>query len=793
MTQFVSWILFPLVLALLALGCGLLLERASGLQLSEGLLMPTGLAVIIVAAEITTKSSATATLTTPLVVLLALIGLALSRPWRRRLHLARWPLVVAAAVYLAYLAPVLVSGEPTFAGYIKLDDTATWMAMTDRVLGFGHSLSGLAPSTYETTLYFDLAGTEPVGSMLPWGIGHQLVAEDLAWVFQPYLAFLGAALCLVAWSIAPPFLRSRGLRAIVVFVAAQAALIYGYSLWGGIKEMAAAYLLALAAACVIPVLEAGARVRAFLPLTAASFAMLGVLGYGGAVWLAVPLAAAGVGALRIWLRRSTRAQLAGWLALTAAVVVALVRGAQGFLKANGSLTSGALGNLIHPVDPLQTFGIWPAGDFRVSPPDAPGATYALVVLVIAAAAAGLLVAWRRRAWALPLYLAAAGVGVGLVSAKGGPWVQAKAFATASPAPLLAAALALGVLLEAPPGLFAWEPRRRGLVVTRRVLAGGSAAAIALGVLWSNVLAYHHVTLAPYGQLSELEQIGQGFAGQGPTTINEFEPYAARHFLRAMDPESPSELRRRVIPLRTGGIVPTGGYADLDAFQLPGLLVYRTIITRTSPVASRPPAPYQLVDRGRWYEVWRRPRTLARPLIDSIPLGDELDPSAVPVCSQVRALAREAGAHGLLAASSRAAPIVMPVPRTLRIGSTVRRFAVSRPGVYEVWLGGSFVRRLTASVDGARLGSSSEVLNEAGGWTPLGTIHLAAGPHTITLSYGGSELAPGAGGAGGAGPFFSAGPLAVSPVTTSFPVTYVKPADARLLCGRSWDWIDALGP
>jgi hypothetical protein len=279
-TQLVSWVAFPLVLSLLSLGCGLLLQWGAGRPLPEGLVLPSGLALIIVAAEVTTKSSWAATLTTPLVVVLALVGVVLAQPWRRRLRLGGWALGVAGLVYVAYLAPVLATGEPTFTGYVKLDDTATWMAMTDRVLSFGHDLSGLAPSTYEATLHFYLTGGEPVGAMLPWGIGHQLVGEDLAWVFQPYLALGGAMLALSMWALAGQLVRSRTLRAVVVFIAAQAAITVGYSLWGGIKEVSAAWVLACSVACVIPVLEDEARIRSFIPLAAASFAMHGGFGFG---------------------------------------------------------------------------------------------------------------------------------------------------------------------------------------------------------------------------------------------------------------------------------------------------------------------------------------------------------------------------------------------------------------------------------------------------------------------------------------------------------------------------------
>ena len=64
-------------------------------------------------------------------------------------------------------------------------------------------------------------------------------------------------------------------------------------------------------------------------------------------------------------------------------------------------------------------------------------------------------------------------------------------------------------------------------------------------------------------------------------------------------------------------------------------------------------------------------------------------------------------------------------------------------------------------------------------------------HRLTLSYGDATLYPGSGGPGAAGPFFPVGPLAIAPVTGDLPITYVLPSDARSLCGKRWDWIEAL--
>src|SRR5436309_7340016 len=106
MTQLLCWVAFPLVLALLSLGCGLLVQALSGERLPEALVLPVGLATIVVIAELTTKLNATARFTTPVVVALAVVGIAAGRPWRRRPRLGGWPVAAALGVYLVYLAPV---------------------------------------------------------------------------------------------------------------------------------------------------------------------------------------------------------------------------------------------------------------------------------------------------------------------------------------------------------------------------------------------------------------------------------------------------------------------------------------------------------------------------------------------------------------------------------------------------------------------------------------------------------------------------------------------------------------
>jgi hypothetical protein len=338
-------------------------------------------------------------------------------------------------------------------------------------------------------------------------------------------------------------------------------------------------------------------------------------------------------------------------------------------------------------------------------------------------------------------------------------VDAKAFSTATPAFLLAALVGCAALLD------------RG----RRVEALVAAAAIAGGVLWSNVLAYREVNLAPRDQLSELETIGERFAGAGPALMTEYQPYGVRHFLRELDPEGAAELRRRFVPLRSGGLLGKGGYADLDELRLDGVLVYPTLVLRRSPAASRPPSSYELSWRGRYYEVWQRLPAARSSIVEHLPLGDALRPAAKSNCSQVQRLASLRGV-GRLAAAPREPPL--PVR-----GATV---VVHRPGRYQVWLGGSFRRRLDVFVDGTRIGTATHRLNPAGQYEPLGDVQLAAGSRSVLLRYGDARLRPGS-----AGPEYGFGPLVLGRAEADLQVRYVRPQEARKLCGTELDWVEAL--
>ena len=242
---------------------------------------------------------------------------------------------------------------------------------------------------------------------------------------------------------------------------------------------------------------------------------------------------------------------AGAIAALVALGLFLVLRPGGFVETfNSALTGGdQIANLNHPLSLAQVAGIWLAGDFRATPSPLP-LSDVLIVFALVAAAFALFMSVRAGRAEIVLYVACTLVGALLIFVFASPWLGGKGLATAAPAIPLAALTAVG------------------LVARRRALAGAILGLlIAGGIVWSNALAYHDVWLAPRAQFTELAQIGSRIAGQGPTLVNEFQPYATHHFLRAADPESPSEARSRLDPLAGGGTVAKLDYADLDELSL----------------------------------------------------------------------------------------------------------------------------------------------------------------------------------------------------------------------------------
>ncbi len=779
----VAWLVFPALLLALCCGCGLLVASLCRRAPPRALLPACGLALIVCVGQVLTLADATAELTAPVVAGLAVAGFGFGRrlkPDRAALPAAG----TALAVFAVFAAPIVLSGEATLAGYIKLDDTATWLALTDRIMEHGRSLDGLAPSSYEATLAFNLGDGYPIGVFVPFGVAVWLLGMDAAWLIQPYMAVLAAILALSLWSLAGQVTEARRWRAAAAFLGAQSALLFGYYLWGGVKEIAAALLVATTAALAGRLLSTGGGPARLIPLVLTTAALVGVLSAGGVAWLAPILLPAAVLLARdaglATAARDAAVYVAGLALLSLPVLIP-----GGVIPPTSlSLTDDtAVGNLIGPLEPQQVLGVWPSGDFRVDPSNE-ALAYILMVIVVTLSVCGLVRALGAAGKGAALYVAGSLVGCLVLVVIGSPWVEGKALATASPALPFAAVLGA-----------AWVAAR-GF----RSLALAGAGLVAAGVLWSNALAYRDVNLAPRGQLSELERIGELVADRGPSLMTAYEPYGVRHFLRDGDPEGVSELRRREIPLLGGGTVEKGVSVDTDRIDPVALGFYRTLVLRRSPAQSRPPSPYRLIWQGEFYEVWQRSAG-APEVPERLGLGDRYDPIAEPDCAKIAALARA----GDLVAASGAGPVIVPLsairypagwatpgtrskPTPAGAGTIEASVRIGSADTYEIWIGGSLRPGAEVLVEGELVGETRHELNNFGGYVRLGSAELEPGVHRVEVRIGGADLHPGSGGSQG-----PIGPLVLSPAEAADrELARIAAADYRELCGREWDWVEVVG-
>jgi hypothetical protein len=806
----ISWIALPLVLCALSAGCGLLLERISNQRLPGALVLPAGLAVIVVVGLFAVSSDSTAELATPAVVVLAAAGFALSPPWKRG-RLDPWALGCAVAVFAAYAAPVALSGQPTFASYLPMVDAGSWFGLTEHVMNHGRNLSSVPASDYRNLLETYLPVGYPLGSFVPFGVVTKLLGQDPAWLFQPYLAFVSAMLALSLYGLSARFFGSAPRRAFAVLIASQPAVLYGAAHWSGVKELSAASVLALLGALIFPAVQERARGRKLLPICVASAATLGLLSFAGGIWL-VPLLAGGL-VLSVQLRGRdvAVAQAVAVLIITAVLSIPTLVEIGSFLSNSDrfGISGETKALLFHPLSWRQLFGIWPAGDFRATA-GAIGLTNALVAVVVIAAVTGLVWAWRSRRWELVIYAGGSALACLVIAMISTPWSEAKAFEIASPAILIVAmagALAIPSLVGRTGDSQYAQIARNATPVAGILVAGG--------VLWSNALAYSDVTLAPRPQLRELEQINERFTGQGPTLLTDYEPYAARHFLRDLDVDGTWPFR---IPLGGGrSFLPEKNSLriDTEAFDKPSLLDYRTIVRRHNPASSYPAAAYRLAWSGRYWEVWQR---IPRPgrIVAHLALGGGGQPVGRPKCRDVLAIARQVGSNGVLAFSERPslneaelAPVPVwtshttgaAVPNELRSGVVKGSFDVPRTGRYGFWMSGTFYRRVQLRIDGKAVSKPRREWNFSfPNYVFVGASNLSRGAHSVEVHYGDEgSLHPGTGGHAAVAPGlgvaplvqFGFGPLVFSRESPDWRVTYSKPFQARHLCGKTLDWVEAI--
>jgi hypothetical protein len=225
-----------------------------------------------------------------------------------------------------------------------------------------------------------------------------------------------------------------------------------------------------------------------------------------------------------------------------------------------------LGNLFGQISPFEALGIWPSGDFRLTPGVGAvpafgyylGAAFASILLLY-----GLFFCWRRRETAIVAGLAAAALAYAAARVGGTPYTAAKALEIGAP---LAALVIVLPLLRRP---VAWL----------YLLAAGGCSLLALA----------NAPVGPASYTPALTEL-RADVGEGPTLV------LASHQLLADEHGTPYiawELRGGRVCIKTD--------AEAGGHPPPGV---RFVVTESPP--SQPPFPgLQIQRQAPPYVLWER--------------------------------------------------------------------------------------------------------------------------------------------------------------------------------------------
>lgn len=803
-----AWLLTPLLLCALSLGCGLLVASIAERTGAPGaepfpavLVVPTGFALVVVLASLLTNWELTAPLTGVGPLLVAVVGLVIGRQRLRRgfvqVRSAVWPLVAAVVPAGAVAAPVVLTLKPGMSGYGKITDLGHQISFIEYL-----RTSGRAPM-HQTMSSFDeviakLIGSYPGGTQSVVATMADLAHINVAWAYQPVLAYVAAMLGLALYAVLGRAIASAPLRAIAAGVAAQPTILYAYTLAAGIKELSGAAAIVLVAAIFASRRPGNWSVvvpGAIAIGSAYSIFSVTILPWIGVIFLV----------LAIWEllgeprdRLQTVGRWAGAWALAAVITAPAVADGVELYKASGSEGPQGLGNLAAPVPSWSAVGPWITADHRfpLSKYGSPTATYILIGVALALAVVGVVHAVRTRDRGVVALTAAGAVALAYILRNSGVWVQLKAFCMTAPITLSLAFAGA-----------AWIVRRFRARALVAVVGLGAACAVGVGVLYGNALQYHNTPLLPYDRMTELEDLDTRFAGQGPALLPNFDDLA-EYFMRdsrgsgLIDP-----WRSRMVYNRTA----TPGLQtvrDTDEYDQRFLQEFPLIIRRRDPTISRPPSDYRRVAVTRWYEVWKRvgdPRQIEA----HFPLKARPGERTRRFCERVQASVDKAG-DGARIAYARPPDVaaMVALPRAVppfwgRVGDDLlagtpgrlaQDFGIPNSGTYRVWMRGSVGRKVEIAIDGRKVGALRWRESYPGQYEPVTTMRLTRGTHHIEIVRGGGNLLPGTGN-DASGFTTIIGPVVFDP-TFQHETIRTAPASALADLCRSdvrLDWLEVLRP
>ncbi len=789
-----AWLATPLILLLLCLGLGLLIHSRNSGEPNLPMVLAGGFALLSVIGSLSVQLIATAKLTGLVAAALAILGISKGLERLKILIRESSVFVVILISYVLAGLPALALRKVTWPGWVQLDDTATFLAITNHIMSKGYVVPQVPVATYDRTLNVNLVESYPVGSLVPLGVTGQLSRVDLAWLYFPYLVFCVALVAGLMYFLIRKFLPNKWIAGLAAITAAHASTFYAYALWGGIKEVSLVPVIIYSLYALNGLATSQRRSNSkrekksrepFLGYIL--LALLTTYLMGGTSGIGFILGESILFSIYYFVRRNQNLISAKTLLplLGLAIVgVLLFRPISAFFNKYLIPEMPDSGNLGRPLNFLQIFGIWPSGDFRLDIYWQPY-SYAALGMIALLTVIGTVMSLRSN---LPL------IAIGLVtmltisvysSIFNGVWLTGKAIAVASPFFVLATIYGISQLIN---------------IRQVRVIGYGLLAFVVLGVGSSNYLAYRYVWMAPSEKVQELKMIGERFKGEGPTLLTDYAVFAGRYFLRELTAESASELRVNPIPMRDGKQLDKGLAADIDLFDNVEISKYELLVLRHAPTDSRPLFNYDLAYRGKYYDVWKK-NEFGDLRIKSIPIGTNFYPAlnvSCPTLAQVTA-----GVTGKIYAAQRQANYRIPLTGVEALSGTWyedqgnvgaiipssdlvlrTKVKIKETGTYEWFIDGSYPGKLTLLLDGKELFTGKSFLEGNHYLTSyLFTGKVKSGEREIELRYERPLTQVGAGINQPMGPIYLSNNLAADAQVIS--------ADASAkssLCNKDLDWL-----
>jgi hypothetical protein len=345
--------------------------------------------------------------------------------------------------------------------------------------------------------------------------------------------------------------------------------------------------------------------------------------------------------------------------------------------------------------------------------------------------------------------------------------------------------------------------------------GWLAAVVVAGVvLYGNAIVYHDTTLAPVARYRDLAAIGRRYAGQGPLLFPAFDEYS-EYFLREEDSTDLVNPAYNRFPLAPGVQPPPGGVSfswDLNQIAPAFVQSFRLIVLPRSPVATRAPSNYDLVQRTRYFDVWRRDRP-ADTVIDHFPLsGSSSERAEHHFCPSFIEDIRRAGRGAQVAYAQAPAMVVTGIPQgthpdywrvigpdaalTQGAGTAQLQLTLPLTARYNIWMQGSVGRPLDFYLDGHRLSDIGYEERYPNQFLLLSTNTLRAGKHTLRVVRGNGSLHPGSGDPSTETAGRTVGALVFSAENPDTGRVHIAPASqAAQICAApvGYQWLEILKP